>query len=497
MTQKHDEIIELPDDVAGEEEEKEVSKGLQRAKELARGFSPEEIKSGDWFLKLLRMVITSYDRNARAEYFLKKYPGLPPDDVADRLISVTVRYATVAGAVAGVAVTADQVATLGSAGMTVALLVGTIGAEMLYLSYIQMRLVLDLAVVYDLRLDSEDPEDVLMIFGYALGIAPADLAGRGLVKVSKSGAEYAVRKYVSKSTLRTIQNIARRLGVKVLQRTIIKYAVPVACAAVGSTYNYMTTKTVGQIARRHFQNRGRVADELRVVLSRQHTYDLAFLAAARYMCTMDGTFDPKQKELYQSLLSQIRPEEYELEEFNALAADEDALLAAMAGFDEEMRESIIEVLILMAVYDGELSEEEAEFLLRLSEHLGILLDVEEIRGRAREYEVIVEEGLIQRSARAVGGGVAKAAGVVGSAAGSAAGKVAGGGKVVAGRVAGGGKVVAGKVAGAGGAVAGRAKGLLKRKKKHVDCPACGKQVSTKYRFCPHCGAALDESSNEE
>jgi len=38
---------------------------------------------------------------------------------------------------------------------------------MLFLSQIQMRHVLDLSVIYDLQLDPEDPEDVLMIFGYA------------------------------------------------------------------------------------------------------------------------------------------------------------------------------------------------------------------------------------------------------------------------------------------------------------------------------------------
>jgi uncharacterized protein (DUF697 family) len=56
--------------------------------------------------------------------------------------------------------------------MTAAIFVGAIGAEMLYLAQIQMRLVLDLSVVYDLQLDPEDPEDVMMIFGYALGVTP-------------------------------------------------------------------------------------------------------------------------------------------------------------------------------------------------------------------------------------------------------------------------------------------------------------------------------------
>ena len=142
-----------------------VSVELDQAKQLAKSLNFDEIKSGQWFINLLQKVIQAYDRNARAIYFQKKYPGLPPDEIADILTSVTVRYATIAGAVAGAAATANQVAMLSSGGMTAALFIGSIGAEMLYLAQIQMRLVLDLSVVYDLQLDAEDPiESVLTIY---------------------------------------------------------------------------------------------------------------------------------------------------------------------------------------------------------------------------------------------------------------------------------------------------------------------------------------------
>ena len=139
-----------PDD---EHVKAQVSKELEDAKTLAKTLNFEEVKSGEWFIKLLQQVVRAYDRNARATYFQKKYPGLPPDEIADILTSVTVKYATIAGAIAGGAATADEIAAISSAGLTAALFVGTIGAEMLYLSNIQMRLVLDMSVLYDLQLD--------------------------------------------------------------------------------------------------------------------------------------------------------------------------------------------------------------------------------------------------------------------------------------------------------------------------------------------------------
>jgi len=167
----------IPEDEA---HKTQVASELDKAKQLAKSFNIEDVKSGEWFIQLLQKVIRAYDRNATAAYFQQKYPGLPPDDIAEILTSVTVRYATIAGAVTGVVASANQIAALASAGMTAAIFVGAIGAEMLYLAQIQMRLVLDLSVVYDLQLDPEDPEDVMMIFGYALGVTPTAMLGKGL-----------------------------------------------------------------------------------------------------------------------------------------------------------------------------------------------------------------------------------------------------------------------------------------------------------------------------
>src|SRR3990172_4177507 len=98
---------------------------------------------------------------------------------------------------------------------------------MVYLSYVQMRLVLDLATVYGQQLDSDDPEDVLMVFGYALGAAPAEAIGKVTQQAAGAGTKTVIRKYLSKGTLRTIQKIGDSFGRKILQRSVIKFAVPV------------------------------------------------------------------------------------------------------------------------------------------------------------------------------------------------------------------------------------------------------------------------------
>ena len=463
-----------PDD---EHVKAQVSKELEDAKTLAKTLNFEEVKSGEWFIKLLQQVVRAYDRNARATYFQKKYPGLPPDDIADILTTVTVRYATIAGAVAGAAATANQIAALSSAGMTAALFIGSIGAEMLYLSQIQMRLVLDLSVVYDLQLDPEDPEDVLMIFGYALGVTPTEMIGKGLQIAAGAGAKEAVKKYISKGTLQALQDFARRLGFKILQRTILKYAVPVASAAVGSSYNYATTKSVGRIAKAHLKNRGKVTEELRVLVSRQHTYDLAFPAAVMYVAQVDGQFSAKEKELYKAMLSRMSFDEHTQVEFQKLTAKEENILEAIGNIeDEEVRRSLMETLVLMTIYDGELAEKEREFLGSAAERLNVPLDIAEVEQRTQDYQIIVQKNVFEKTAEITGGAAAKAIDVAGQAASGVKNTAVGAGE---------------KVKGVFGKVLARKKEDEKKpalsEKSTITCSKCGKEVPAGYKFCPACG----------
>jgi tellurite resistance protein/RNA polymerase subunit RPABC4/transcription elongation factor Spt4 len=455
----------------------QVAFELDQAKQLARSLNFEDVKSGEWFIHLLRKVIQTYDRNARATYFQKKYPGLPPDEISDILTSVTIRYATIAGAISGVAATANQITALSSAGMTAALFFGSIGAEMLYLAQIQMRLVLDHSVVYDLQLDSEDPEDVLMIFGYALGVTPTEMLGKGLQVAAGAATKGAVKKYVSKGTLKSLQDFARRLGFKILQRTILKYAVPVASAAVGSSYNYATTKSVGRIAKAHLKNRGKVTDELRVLVSRQNTYDLAFPAAVLYVAQVDGQFSQKEKGLYKAMLSRMSFDEHTQAEFHKLIASEDNVLDAMAKIEDvEVRRSLMETLILMAIYDGELAEKEREFLDGAAERLNISLDMADIERRTQDYQIVIQKNAFEKTAGMAGGAAVKAIGVAGHAASGVKDTAAGAGE---------------KVKGVFGKVLTCKKGDESKpsvsEKSTLFCLNCGKEVLSEYQFCPICG----------
>ena len=376
-----------------QEIENEVQSDLEQAKEFTKQIAFEEVKTGEWFIKLLQQVLSSYQKNVRAEYFQQKYPGLSPDEIADILISVTIRYAAIAGAITGVAVSISELAMLGSGGMTAALFLTSIGAEMIYLARIQIRLVLDLATAYDVQLDPNDPEDILMIFGYALGITPTEFLGKGLQIAASETSKQAIKTYISKGTLKAIQDFARRLGFRILQRTIIKYLVPAVSAAVGSGYNYATTISVGKIARSHLKNRGKVTDELRNLISKQQMYEIIYPAAVMYVAKVDGEFHDRERELYKSILSRMTFGEHSKEEFQRLIEHEDDLLDTIRQIDDKYAaETFMELIILMAIYDGKITDTEREFLEKVADILQIDIDVQSLDERAQEYQIDYGDG---------------------------------------------------------------------------------------------------------
>ena len=406
IQQKSDEVIRT-----------EVTEELKKAKEFLSSLDVKKIKDGSWYVSILKHIMKTYDKKVRAEYFQNKYMGLPPDEIADTLISVTARYAAVAGVITGSLTSSSQIAAIPSSGLSLGVVTGAIGMEMVYLSVMQLRLVLDLCVIYKVPVNMEDPEDILRVIGYALGVSPTGLVGHGLQKVSKTLTERAIKKYISKATLDAIKNFGQIIGVKILQRSIIKYALPGVSMATASSYNYATTKATGRITKAHIKSKGKMTSELRKIISREQSYDIAFPAAVLYLAQVDGEFADAEKELYRTLISNLCLESHDNEEFQTIISSEENILEAIQGIsDREVQESLIDALILMAAYDGNLAPEEREFLTKLAKRLDIPLDIKRAERLADEYRKAIKASLADKTVECAKELTSKTANLTGQAA---------------------------------------------------------------------------------
>src|SRR5690348_12650975 len=99
-----------------EADEGSVRRNYQEMKEFASGLTADDLKSGDWFAKLLSHALHQYRDKVDAAYFDDKYPGMPRDAVVEARIKLAARYAALTGGLSASAYTGAVAATIGSAG---------------------------------------------------------------------------------------------------------------------------------------------------------------------------------------------------------------------------------------------------------------------------------------------------------------------------------------------------------------------------------------------
>jgi uncharacterized protein (DUF697 family) len=216
-------------------------------------------KSGQWFIALVRASFRAYYEKAHYEYFKAKYPGADDDGLIEKLTSVAARNAAILGGIVGAAVGADEIAALAELGITLpanlAIAGAAVAGELILLTRIQLQLIANIAKIMRVHLDPDDPEDILLIFAFAVGGSVSEAAGKEGMKIGGHLTKVAVKKTINKEVLKKLREIALKLGYKLLQRTIIKYAVPLASIGIGAVWNYVSTQTVAKIAKKHFKER--------------------------------------------------------------------------------------------------------------------------------------------------------------------------------------------------------------------------------------------------
>lgn len=114
-----------------------------------------------WFWVLTKRVIEAGSQARLDKYLI---PGLPEEVVADQLIRNKAAVAAIIGALAGLGTSASWFFAIPTIGMTLAIGGGVALVEMGVLSLLQLRMVQDLSVLYNVKLDPDDPQDMLTIF---------------------------------------------------------------------------------------------------------------------------------------------------------------------------------------------------------------------------------------------------------------------------------------------------------------------------------------------
>ena len=378
----------VPHDHESPSEEGAVRRELNRIKNFAQELSLDDLHGGAWFAKLLRFSLDQYVHDVDADYFNARYPGLPADAVIRTRIQLAARYASIEGAISAGAYTGAVAATLGTGGGSSPLTLPAAGVsfvlDLIFTSQLQLRLAYDISVLYRVPLDLEDPEDLWKLIRVAFAIKGAE-AGRGAIG---KGIPVLVRPIVKRIFSGNISAAAKSLpvvGRYLLQRNIMKFAIPAVGVPLSMAVNYWSTRVAGRQAVSIFREEARIADAARRMTERT-VHHSELLWVLWLIIKSDALINEKERLL--------------LKHVTALVGDLNSELSALAGLkstidlDQKMVWSILDSAagdlealydagVVAAAIDGKINVNELTNLRKLAEYCSVPYDEDAIRAAAR------------------------------------------------------------------------------------------------------------------
>ncbi|AKK08347.1 hypothetical protein [Corynebacterium testudinoris] len=352
-------------DTPTSEETAAVERERDRLRTLVSSFSSTDITSGDWFVKLLTVSLDAYTKKTDWAYFQEKYHGVPADAIVDQRIKMAAKYASIEGGLSAFAYTGAVAATIGSLGgaspAAIPAAVGTVMVDIAYISQLQLRLAYDIAVLYRVPLDMDDPEDLWKLIRVAFTIKGSELAREGAIKFVPALMRPLIKRFYAGPVL----NAARGLpfvGKFLLQRNVIKIGIPLVGIPLAVAMNRWTTFIAGRHARKVFRNEARVIESAERLVSRtEHPHLLPWVSWLAVSC--DEKTSDDESLLMRHLLRLIRDRhEIDDEELAGVVdLDPEDVWRRIKAEGGDLSDVITAARTVISI-DGDVNKREQEFL---------------------------------------------------------------------------------------------------------------------------------------
>jgi hypothetical protein len=334
----------------------------ERAKlrEFVAGLSPDDIKSGGWFTKLCAQALRSYSEKATWEFFQQKYKGVPADGIVGKQIKLAAKYAMIEGGISASLYTGTIAATIGSVGgaspATVPAGVATFMLDLTFITQLQMRLAHDIAVIYRIPLDVDDPEDMMKLVRVAFGIKAGEVA-RTSMRFVPGVVRQVLKKYYSGPVLAAARSLPI-VGKHLLQRNVIKFGVPGVGIPLTILVNRYTTVAAGRHAQSVFRDEAEVI-ELADTLVRRTQHPRLMLWVAWLVINADDNITDAESLLFQHL-TRLARERHQIDDeqlANVVTIDPDEVWHRIDAEPGNL-DDVVDAAERVATVDGDLNAHE-------------------------------------------------------------------------------------------------------------------------------------------
>lgn len=365
----------LQDDLAPELDRQAVENELNEVRRFVGTLKIEDLKDGSWFEKLLVFALSKYKEDVDADYFRRKYPNLPADAVVEQRIQLASRYAGIEGGLTSAAYSGAVLATIGSGGaaspLTVPGGVAAFAIDLTYLAQAQMKLAHDIAVLYRVPLNIDDPEDLWKLVRIAFAVKLSEGAGIAAARGVPAVVRPFVKRFYSKGVLATAKTLPI-IGKYLLQRNVIKFAIPLVSVPTSVAVNYWTTKTTGQHAQKMMRTEAKLAESSSRIIE-QSPHLIVTLWTMWMTMNADGSTTENQRTLLNHVTKGAREHgvtEESLEELRDVVEVDHDKVWAMLNLLEDLT-PVYDATVTAVAVGGKASERKLQLLRDLAERGGI------------------------------------------------------------------------------------------------------------------------------
>ena len=267
-----------------------VERDLADKRKFFAGLTEGDINSGAWFPRLIAHALATYTDKVDYRYFQEKYKGLPPDAIVEKRIKLAANYAGLEGFISSGLYSAYMVSKLGPRGGAPKEMTAAVSAAVLTdiasVTTLQLRLAYDIAVLYRVPLDLADPEDLWKLIRVALTIRSGAIVRDGSLKLVPRIVRPLIKKYYAGPVLSAAKGLPV-VGKYLLQRNVIKVAIPVVSVPAAAVINRWSTIVVGNHARTVFRNDVQVIQTAEKLVARTE-HPALMLWVAWFVVRADG-----------------------------------------------------------------------------------------------------------------------------------------------------------------------------------------------------------------
>jgi hypothetical protein len=343
------------------------------AGELGKELGVEEVRTGSWFTKLVLLYLRRYSQQ---HHRLPK--GKTDEERAERIIRRACLKSAAAGAAAATTATGAAFLTLQThflAGIAaVPTAVAGILGETLYRALVHVELTCDLASLYGMRFDADDPAELWRLYSMAFGLTDTDDAPIGQARdvidnvVRLSGAE-----------------VGQSIGTKLLTDTVKRSAVPVAGIATSAVSNWKLTRKMGDTVHQYLRYHRALSELMLGKLEACGAHSDLLLEGIWFVFTADGRLKREETAILAWLLRRLDPV-MRTAVCRRFIEDEQDWMDRLKECPEDLRDVVFHGMEVAAAVDKVAPLPERRLLRNAARALGRTFDPVRLAALARELE---------------------------------------------------------------------------------------------------------------